>query len=525
MSFTLPDREQVVVRSLLERNAERWPDDTFVLFEDGSSWTFRQARDEAYRAAHGMREAGICQDDKVVIIMGNGPDFFRAWWGASVLGAVLCPIHTAAKGNLLAHLMRTISPAAVVADGLGMDVLSQLDDQRLVPAVCLGPLDLSSSDTSPPTLERRIELWDHALWLATSGTTGASKVVTNTYLHAYLGGVHMTADRGRGRDDSFLVDLPLIHGAALWISIGCLASGTGIAVRSKPDFAAYWEVAAETKVTMAALLGSMVPFLLSQPHRRGETEHQISAMQAAPIPADVEQFQKRFNIPEIYTSWGMTEIPGPIHAVPGDPLVNGYIGRVRQGFEVRLVDEHDIEVHPGQTGEIVVRSAEPWMITNHYVGDIEATAKAWRNGWFHSGDLARVEDGMFFFVGRQKEALRRRGENISILEVEAEVSAHPAVERVACVGVYDEESAEDEVKVWIVPSPSASVDFEDLLRYLVERMPYFMVPRYFEIIDELPLTPSQKVRRVALREKGNGPQTWDRAAHGWHVDRDGLHAR
>jgi carnitine-CoA ligase len=519
--YRLPRVDDVAIRPVLERHALRWPDEVFVVFEDGSTWTRQQGLDNAYGAANELRRAGVRQGDRVAVMLGNGPDFFRAWFGIAALGATLIPVNTAYRGTLLAHLLRLSAPRFMVSDGAGYAVVDALDDPSVVPAVRLSPADLRSGDSSAPELERPIAIQDPAALVMTSGTTGPSKLAVNSQLHVYLGGSWFAHERGRGREDAFLVDLPLFHGAALWMGTACLVSGVRLAVRSAPSMNEYWEVARDTGATMGILLSTMVPFLIGQPPRPAEREHRLRTMIASPPPANIGEFMRRFNLPEAWTGYGMTEVPAPLTYVATDEMRPGYCGRQRLGFECRLVDEHDIEVPEGTPGQLVVRSDQPWMIAPEYLDNPEATAGAWRNGWFHTGDLMRRRDGQYFFVDRIKDALRRRGENISSTELEAEIRCHPAVAEVACVPHRPEGTVEDEVKAWIVPTPGGEINFAELLRFCADRMAHFMVPRYFELVDDLPRTPSLRVKKFELRDRGNSEATWDREAHGLRVTRAG----
>ena len=156
-------------------------------------------------------------------------------------------------------------------------------------------------------------------------------------------------------------------------------------------------------------------------------------------------------------------------------------------------------------------------------GNPEATAQTWRNGWFHTGDMLRRDaDGNYIFVDRAEDALRRRGQNISSFEVESVVARYPGVAEAACVPERSGVEVEDEVKVWVVAAPQMQLDFADLLRFCVDRLPHYMVPRYFELAAELPKTPSAKVRKYELRGRGNSATTWDRQQHGFDVTRNGL---
>jgi crotonobetaine/carnitine-CoA ligase len=302
-----------------------------------------------------------------------------------------------------------------------------------------------------------------------------------------------------------------------------LAMDANFVVRDFPALSTYWETARDLGVTTAVLVSSMITYLMGQPARGGERDHPLRRILSIPMPGDPGAFMRRFGITAMATGYGSTEVPACIVGQPGDVAVPGSCGRVRDGFQVRLVDEHDIEVPVGSVGEAIVRTEQPWMISQGYQNNAEATVEAWRNGWFHSGDLLRRDvDGNHFFVDRGKDSLRRRGENVSTFEVEAEVSRFPGVAEAACVAARRAGQLDDEVKVWLVPEPGAELDPVALLRFCASRMPHFMVPRFIEIVDQLPKTPTANVQKFLLRERGNSGCTWDREAHGFRLTRDGL---
>ena len=526
MPLEVPAVDEVALRPVLERYAAQRPDETHLWFEDGTSWNRAQGVREAYAAANALRAAGVEQGDRVGVLLGNGPDFVRAWWGTLFLGATLVPINIAYRGNLLAHILRLSGPRVVVSDDTGHALVDAVAMDAGLDAVRLRPDDLrggsAGSDIRAPELARPLTIWEPGALVMTSGTTGPSKLATNTPWHMYLGGSWFTTERSIDPSDIYLIDLPLFHGAALWQGTGSLVAGIGLSLRNAPDLRNYWEIARDTGATMGILLSTMVPFLLQQPVRAAEREHRLRTMIVNPPPPDIVEFMERFGLPETWTGYGMTEVPAPLVYSAGDLMRPGYCGRQRDGFECRLVDDHDIEVPDGTPGELIVRTDQPWMIAAEYISNPEATATAWRNGWFHTGDLMRREDGQYFFVDRSKDAMRRRGENISSTELEAELRAHPDIAEVACVPHRPEGTVEDEVKAWIVVADGAELDFEALLRWCVERMAHFMVPRYFEVTDELPKTPSLRIKKFELRGRGNSERTWDREEHGLQVSRSGL---
>jgi crotonobetaine/carnitine-CoA ligase len=215
---------------------------------------------------------------------------------------------------------------------------------------------------------------------------------------------------------------------------------------------------------------------------------------------------------KVRTLYNQTETSAPLRSNHYDTPDYRTCGRPRAGATCRLVDEHDEEVAPGEVGELIVRTDEPWAMMAGYLGMPDKTVEAWRNQWLHTGDAFRVDpDGNYYFLDRMKDAIRRRGENISSVELEASVCEHPAVLECAAVGVRSEYD-EEEVKVVVVPQSGQELSPAELVEFLAERVPRFMVPRYVEIVSELPRTPTAKVRKVELREAGVNERTWDRHA-------------
>jgi crotonobetaine/carnitine-CoA ligase len=289
--------------------------------------------------------------------------------------------------------------------------------------------------------------------------------------------------------------------------------GARLVVRERFSVERFWDDVREHDVTAAALVGPMAPFLMLAPERADDTEHPLRYVMMAPLAPEVEAFERRFDV-QVGTGYGMSEIGIVFEARPGS-LANGTsCGRVRggwPGYEVRIVDEHDAPVPAGHVGELVVRSRDPWAINLGYDGMPEAGVAAWRNGWFHTGDGFRTDaDDNFYFVDRMKDTIRRRGENISSFEVEACVLAHPDVAECAAIAVPSEYT-EDDVKVCVVLRDRASLAPEELVEFLVPRIPPFMVPRYIELVDALPKTEAtMRTQKIKLRENPFNEHTWDR---------------
>jgi crotonobetaine/carnitine-CoA ligase len=272
--------------------------------------------------------------------------------------------------------------------------------------------------------------------------------------------------------------------------------------------------------------GAVVPAWMEDAPQADDAQRPLRNLLTPYRDPVAQPFADRFGARR-FGCFNMTEISCPITFRDWDAVVYDEAGRmscgvVREGYEVRVVDENDQPVGPNEPGELILRADTPWVLNAGYLNNPAATAEAWRNGWFHTGDaFLRNEKGEFFFLDRMKDCIRRHGENISSFEVEAFVMEHPAVARSAAVAVKrsDQPGANEEIKVVVELLPGESLDAETLVRWLIPRMPRFMIPRYVEFMDALPLTPTQKVQKKLLRETGVGPDTWDREAVGIELPR------
>jgi crotonobetaine/carnitine-CoA ligase len=301
----------------------------------------------------------------------------------------------------------------------------------------------------------------------------------------------------------------------LWVMF---VRGGSVSFIERFDTASFLDTVRATNTTAVFLLGVMASFLDKLPARPDDADSPLRLAFMVPLAGDIPAFSRRFGC-DIYTIFNLTEISTPIISEP-NPTVRGTCGRQRAGVDVRLVDDHDCEVPVGAVGEMILRTDRPWGMNSGYYGNPQATAAAWRNGWFHTGDSFRKDaDGYYYFVDRKKDAIRRRGENISSFEVEADVQAYPDVREVAAIGVPNALSEED-VMVVVAPMEGRSIDPAALLDFLRARMAHFMVPRYVRVLPELPKTPSSKVMKHELRQQGVTADTWDREQAGIQVKAD-----
>lgn len=525
----LPPAEECVLGALLERWAMEKPTRTAVIFEDGSYCNWEELLELTRRVALGLSGMGINRGDHVLSWQPNGREALLTWFGLNYLGAVYVPVNTAYKGMLLQHAVQLSDATHMVCHSGLAPLLEGIDCGPLLAEIILtgAPVQvpgLNSHDFSDMLdnsgqIERApVQPWDTLYVIFTSGTTGPSKAVLSSYMHAYSSVFHTHVDFTEA--DRVLVNLPLFHiGGTTFIYLALIHGASFLLVDSfKTD--QFWPIVREHQVTYCCLLGAMTSFLLKAPPGDRDQDHSVRMMISIPWNEDSLAVAHRYGI-EMRTVFNMTETSSPLFSDINPPAM-GTCGKPRPGVEVRVVDENDCEVESGQVGELIVRTDRPWAMNHGYYKNPEATAAAWRNGWFHTGDAFRYDDeGNFFFVDRFKDAIRRRGENISSFEVESEVTAHECVREAAAIGVPSEFS-EDEVMIVVSPAEGKSIDAESLFRFLEPRMAHFMLPRYIRFMNELPKTPTQKVLKHELKATGLTPDTWDREAEGIKVKRQRL---
>jgi crotonobetaine/carnitine-CoA ligase len=465
--------------------------------------------------------------------MFDGKEAILTFFAINYLGAVFVPFNTAYKGKVLEHVLDNSDAGVLVAHGQLLDRLAGIDTATIHSVVCVGDGQpelaltthdygaLARSEDPLPELASPIEPWDTQSIIYTSGTTGPSKGVLSSYLHIFTNAGPETWHFVTG-EDRFLINMPIFHIGGMGVIFVMLCRGGSIAVMDTFTTEKFWPFVRETKTTAVFLLGVMATFLLKQPPADDDKDHDVRVAFMVPLTETCIEFKERFDA-DVFTIFNMTEISSPIVSEP-NPTRRGTCGKARPGVDVRLVDENDCEVPTGEIGEMIVRTDRPWGMNSGYYKRPDATAQAWRNGWFHTGDCFRQdEEGYFYFVDRMKDAIRRRGENISSFEVEAEVVAYPQVREAAAYAVPSE-LGEDEVMIAVAPVDGAQLDPAELMAFLGERMAYFMIPRYVRVLDELPKTASSKVMKVVLREEGVTDDTWDREAHNIKFKRDKLGA-
>jgi crotonobetaine/carnitine-CoA ligase len=530
----MPRREDCVLKAILDDRAARFPSRRIALFEDGTEWTWSECRELVRTEAAALQALGVRSGDRVIAWLPNGPALVRAWFAINYLGAIFVPLNTAYRGATLEHTINACRARLMVAhtvlierlDGLALEHVERVvavgsstqphsSGQRrwkLEPETALGG-DASKLDDSA-----RPEPWDVQSLIYTSGTTGVSKGVLSPYLQLYTTATVVYGYLREG--EGILVNLPMFHvGGTSSIAIALVRSGSFHLVDGFSTDRFWDQVRRGNCASTSGLIGIMGAFLMKAPPRPDDRNHPLRCMTGFPVNEQTVRIRERFGI-DYLTGFNMTELSAPLVSELNSSVF-GVCGKPRSGVECRLVDEHDIEVPDGTPGELIVRSDLPWVFNVGYDGLPEATARAWRNGWFHTGDILRKDaDGNYFFVDRLKDSIRRRGENVSSLEVEAAVRTHPAVDEVIAVGIPVE--SEEEVMAVIVPKAGHALDPRALIDWLTPRLPYFAVPRFVRIVDSIPKTETNKQRKFPFREAGVTPDTWDRVAAGIVLKRERL---
>ncbi len=523
----VPPRDKCVSRYLIDRWAAEKPSQKYAIFEDGETWTYSELKQKIVRLASGLADQGVEQGDHVAVWMFDGKEAILTFFAINYLGAVFVPFNTAYKGALLEHVLDNSDARLLLLHGELGERLDGLDTAKIEKLVAIGrcsailpTIDFETIAIFPgqlPELSHPIEPWHTQSIIYTSGTTGPSKGVLSSYLHIFTNAGPETWFFVTG-EDRFLVNMPIFHIGGMGLVFVMLARGGSISVMDAFDTKRFWPFVRDTETTAFFLLGVMTTFLLKEKPSQNDKNHKVRLAFMVPLTETCTEFHQRFGI-DVYTIFNMTEISSPIVSEP-NPTTRGTCGKVRDGVEVRLVDENDCEVQLGKSGEMILRTDRPWGMNSGYYKQAEATAKAWRNGWFHTGDCFRQDEaGYYYFVDRKKDAIRRRGENISSFEVEAEVVAHPKVREAAAYAVPSD-LGEDDVMVAVAPIDGEQLDLAELTQFLSERMAYFMVPRYFRVLNELPKTPTAKVMKVLLREEGITQDSWDRDASSIQLSRD-----
>ncbi len=489
---------------------------TAIQFVDSQSVTLSALRTTALQYAGELQAQGVQAGDRVAV-MANSPQFFCNYWlGITVLGATMVAINTSMQGLPLQHQLNVANVSLAVCEAQFRDVISSAcNNIRLLTTETTSASPLPEDQVYPARPS------DLACIMFTSGTSGPSKGVEMPHAHCVLFAIGTIENYRLTHADRFYICLPLFHANGLFMQLlACLAAGCLAIVREKFSASNWLTDIRQFEATHTNTLGAVAAFITAQPETADDTDHKLKVIGAAPLPASVEHsFRHRFGVPCVVPLYGMTEVNIPLYGSLNESAP-GTCGKVYDRyFQVEIRDpDTDAPVTDGSTGEIMVRPKQPWGFMSGYAGMPDKTIEAWRNFWFHTGDAGyRNSNGQFVFVDRIKDCIRRRGENISTYEVEQAFLAMEGIAEAAAYAVPADggEGMEDEVMVALQPAANTIIDDSRLLEIRSTasgNLAKFALPRYLRVMQELPKTPTGKIRKVVLREEGVTQDTVDTTA-------------
>lgn len=521
------DRASRTLPAILRGQAERHGSKQY-LDVCGRRVTFEGMLDLTNRMANGLRGLGVKPGDRVAMLLPNSLELVVTWFASSSLGAIEVPNNPGLKGDLLCHNLNNCGAEVLVADLAALPELSKVQD-RLPSLHTLILLDGTAADARAAGLRvGRIASFEECLAssaefdpvdihhsdpmaiLYTSGTTGAAKGALMSHNHCYSWASAMALNLGFGVEDSYFCALPLFHTDAQMFGVYLpLIYGTQGTLAEGFSASKFWDQARASGATATNLLGAMAVILMRAPPGSRDADNPIRVCQCIPMVPDKQAFERRFGM-RLVTGYGQTETSF-VTLDTVDDTRPGSCGKAHPDWEVAVVDGDDTPVPPGTIGEIVSRPKKSWSMFSGYYRAEAKTVETLRNLWYHSGDAGVMdEDGWLYFRHRLNEAIRRRGENISAYEVETVAETHPDVVESAAFGVPSEFTEED-IMVVALRRPGSDLGAEALLEHFRSNAPRHMVPRYIEMTDEpLPRTPTEKIARNTLKQRGVGDTTHDR---------------
>lgn len=527
MKLDLSHPRDRLLGKILDQQGEHSGDTRFLVTDDVSI-TFAEATDLTNRLAAGLAANGIGRGDRVVLLLGNCPEMVLLTLAANKIGAIWVPINTDFRGEWLKDAIERSRPNMIVTD---TKLAPRLDEIQAGDLCTSRYIVGSDEDAESQNCKPYSDLLQHLpispdystqdygdisaiMW--TSGTTGKSKGVMqchNNWIRAIVDGAARMYDSQD--DDVCYCPLPLYNSGA-WITCvyRALIEGIPLVLENKFSVSTFWERINHFGATQIFAVGAMGSFLMNVPESADDSNNSLRTALIVPMAPELwTAFEKRFGVRLLSAGMGMSECLLIANQLECSPDIPTYaLGLPPHDLDLKLCNDDGEEVPDGEPGEICLREKAPHVLFKGYFDAPEATAQTYRGDWFLTGDMARRDPntGVYFFSDRKKDSVRFAGRNISSMEVESVVRRHPEVADVAAYGIPSAEHAsEDELKISVVRRPGSNLKEEDLCQFINDNAPYFFVPRYLDFVDSLPYTPTQKVQKYVLRERGNSETTWD----------------
>lgn len=527
---------QMAIGQALRAQANARPERPFLWCGE-DRFTFGEADARSDQVAAGLADLGVRPGENVAIISTNRTEMLELYFACAKLGAVQVPLNVFLKGEFLRYQLADSEAATLIVDKSGYEatipLLSQLptlkrvvqldgkDDAVIAGKTVVHYRAVRASNAAVPAIN--VAPNDLMSIVYTSGTTGFPKGCMLSHGYYLCVAKRMNERFEMTEDDLIFTGLPLFHGAARMMAVAAaLRNGSAIVVEPAFRLTGLMERIAETGATFMMGVGAMGMAMLSMPPSDADRAHKLRLALLIPFPAiQQEVFEQRFGTHVHAELFGQTEcVPITVSPLSGRRS-RASVGLAVDDLEVRLLDDADNEVPVGQVGEFSIRPRLPNAMFKGYWRKAEATLETFRDLWHHTGDYGRQDqEGFFYFVDRKKDAIRRKGENISSLELEAAIAAHPKILEVA-VHAVPSELTDEEVKACVVLRQGQTLEAAELFAFFKEKLPYFAIPRYVEVVTDLPKTEATaRVMKQKLRERGITETTWDFNALGFTLGRE-----
>jgi len=514
---------------ILEDKASKNGGKTFFSFED-KTFSYGDVDKFANQIANGYLSLGVRKGDIITTMLPNSPEFVFNWFGLAKLGAVDSAINTAYLGDLLKHvILNSNTKVLLIFDGYADRITPIQDDltclEKIVvhgpsakeykgkfkiPTITFDELIKQSTDFIAP---EEVNYYDPLQIIYTSGTTGPSKGVVLPHNAMYYYAMDTIQNLGFRKEDIPFSCLPMFHiNIRFFTIVPALLMETSFGMVERFRTSTFWDDVRKYNATIFCLLGAMSTFILKQPPSEKDKDNPTRIFWGGPLSVEQgKEFEERFDA-KVYTGYfGMSEANWitSLSRADMDELkardkweqMLGMGKEDKSRYIVKVVDDYDEDVPPGRTGELICRPTRPYSMMTEYINMPDKTAEAWRNLWFHTGDIVRKdEEGFFHFVDRKKDYIRRRGENISSYEVEATVNGLSQIAESAAIGIKAAEGEEDILMV-IRLNEGASLRPEELYEWCKKKMAKFMIPKYMKIVGEIPKTATGRAQKYKIRDE------------------------
>lgn len=502
------------INAALRLAVQEYPNRTFLRL-GGQDYSFNEVDEQVARLAGGLRAIGLGAGDRLLVMMRNSVNMLLTWLAANRLGAVWVPINVQLKSVSLRNVIEAAGPTFSVVDGEFWPIFQSTDAVDQASVYLNGPLadslvplkNLSTLFGGQPPVTESVQVLPSttAAFLFTSGTTGRSKPCILSHEYFILQAQALIDGCGLQSDDVLYCPFPLFHADATALTtIPAILLGATAAISPRFTASRFWDEIRATQATVYDFMGATLALVYKQPPGPGDRDHKVRLAWGVPIPLFAPDYEKRFGH-RLVTLYGSVEASLPVFQLEGSPLPRGSCGRVRAGHQLRVANEHDEEVPAGTPGQLLLRSDNPNAFFQGYFNDPTNTIRSWANGWLHTGDIGKVDaEGNVYFLGRVKDVIRRRGENVNAEEVEEEFLQHPDVTTAAAYAIPSQLGAgtEEDVKLAVQIRPDSGVDEKMLWEWAVGHMASFQVPSVIEIVPEIRKTATGKIEKHGLPIEG-----------------------